>query len=195
MNLMDVVQFLNANGGFVQTLCSIVLICVTAFYAWQTKVTVDIMAKSQREQNRPIILRSGFISSWNEVVFNLNEELLVKEPLSFCINRNIAKDISGCIIIDNKEYSLLFGNEISRVDVDKTINVRIDGQLSKICFTKTWGWMQPNHTIRAIYKSDEFKEIKAENCIYIEYFDISGNKYFTKESSNFSQVCGEIEQV
>lgn len=49
----EIISFFNSNSGAVQGISTIILIIITFFYALQTKRTVDLMQKTEKERNRP----------------------------------------------------------------------------------------------------------------------------------------------
>ncbi len=71
---------------------------------------------------RPLILRSGFIESWENVKFSIETGRLEGKPLEFSILKNIVKDISGYIILNKKKYQLLFANHISGKDAKEELS-------------------------------------------------------------------------
>jgi len=95
-------------------LALVITLGVLVWYAYDT----HRIANQTIEGNlRPLILRSGFIQSWEDVKFSTNKGILEGKPLEFSILKNIAKDISGYIVINNKKYRLLFANSISSKDI------------------------------------------------------------------------------
>jgi len=94
-------------------------LAVLVWYAYDTHRIADQTIESNL---RPLILRSGFIESWNEIKFSLEKGKLEGRPLEFSILKNIAKDINGYIIIDNKKYRFLFANDISGRDAKSLLS-------------------------------------------------------------------------
>lgn len=131
---------------------------------------------------RPVILRSGWISCWEDIKFSFNDEKLEGTPLQFTILKNIATDISGYIVINGGKYKLLFANEISQI-MD-------NGKFKSFQFLPIWGWMKAGTVIYSIYDVLKFDVTQEENSINLFYKDIEGNEYFTKENNNFSQSSG-----
>lgn len=94
-------------------------LAVLIWYAYDTHRIADQTIESSL---RPLILRSGFIESWESVKFSIKARGIEGRPLEFSILKNIAKDISGYIIINNKQYQLLFANHISSKDVKEELS-------------------------------------------------------------------------
>lgn len=84
---------------------------------WYTYDTHRIADQTIEENLRPLILRSGFIESWDDVKFSISAGRLEGKLLEFSILKNIAKDISGYIVVNKKKYQLLFANHISGKDI------------------------------------------------------------------------------
>jgi len=152
----------------VLTLTLIVLI----WYAVDTHRIADQTIESNL---RPVILRIGWITNWDDIHYKKEDGVLKGRPLEFLILKNLAKDISGYIIINKQKHILLFGNNISQISKEETE------------YCPTWGWLAPGGKIYAMFDDSKSTNIESENCIYITYKDISGNTYFTKENKNFSQ--------
>jgi len=163
---------------------NLVILSLTLFVlVWYAYDTHRITVQTIETNLRPIILRSGFVKKWEDVVFDLTDKKLdiVNPPLSFKVFKNIATDIEGYIIINRKKFTLLFGNEISKLSETPDGNVHVQ-------FNPSWGWMEPNSLIHAIYDSAQFKSTEQENGLFIAYKDVEGNIYCTKEDRNFSQI-------
>lgn len=168
-------------------LALLVTLVVLIWYAYDTHRIADQTVEANL---RPLILRSGFIESWENIRFSTETGILEGKPIEFSILKNIAKDISGYIVISKKKYQLLFANHISRkddgirlVDSYKPIEYR---------FEPNWGWMNAGTMISAIFESSKYEEINEDNQIYLIYSDMEGNKYFTRENKNFSQDSGKF---
>ena len=163
----------------------IALVATLGFLIWYT-VETHRMANSIRESNlRPVLLRSGFIQSWDILTPTKRAQdgqtLLPGSSIQFTILKNIAKDINGFIVISDFKYQFLFGNDISTLNNDPHSNLRT------ISFQSNWGWMQPNHPIYGLYTAESAISTTEENKIHISYKDIEGNSYTTIEDIHFSQ--------
>lgn len=49
------IQFLNINSGAIQTISTVVLVIITIFYAWQTKLMVKEAESSRKDSRLPIL--------------------------------------------------------------------------------------------------------------------------------------------
>ena len=130
---------------------------------------------------KPVILRSGYLDY--SLFTSIDDVQSSEKPtfIEFTNLQNIAKDISGHIIIDGKSFPLLFQNEITqRKDKDNLVI----GVLPK------WGWLPTGGKLYATYKKSDFSTTTDSNQIYLKYKDIEGNLYHTKEDSNYSQTSG-----
>ncbi len=111
--------------GFPQFSTQVNLLALTATLIVLIRYTYDthrIANQTIEASIRPLILRNGFIESWNDVKFSIKNGVLESKPLEFSILKNIAKDISGDIIINNKKYKLLFANNISSKDPKENLS-------------------------------------------------------------------------
>lgn len=117
-------EYLNQLNLLILTITLIVLI----WYAYDTHRIAD---QSVEANLRPVILRSGWIPKWEDVKFSIKHGQLEGQPLQFTILKNISKDISGYIVLNNKKYKLLFANEISQVN-DKDPSVVISDLEKKV---------------------------------------------------------------
>jgi len=161
----------------INLITSIFTLIILLWYAYDT----HRIANQTIETNlRPIILRSGFIDGWKNISFNKKNNNIESTLIEFKILKNIAKDINGFIVLDGKKYQLLFGNNISN----------IGNNLSR--YEQKWGWMENNTYINAIFDNKKYEKSKEKNQIYLNYKDIEGNNYYTKEDENFSQISGKL---
>ncbi|MFA5128665.1 MAG: hypothetical protein WC445_01710 [Patescibacteria group bacterium] len=101
---MQIVNWLNNNSGFVQAVATLLLVVITAYYAWQTKRTVQLMSKTEEENRRPRI--AVFIAQ-REDWLNLIE--LVIGNYGNGIARNISFIVDGNLTLFNEKENL---NEI-----------------------------------------------------------------------------------
>lgn len=89
-------------------------------------------------------------------------------------------DFRGEVIIDEKKYPLLFGNDAS---------VLVVGTSSQHTFLKTWGWVPPDSYLSAIYDPSVSPETTTRpDGIYLEYSDIAGNFYHTIVDGDYKQT-------
>ena len=156
---------------------STVVISITlGFLIWYAIETHKLADQAKDANLRPVILRSGFLKGWDDLKYTtLENGNITGSPLEFTIQKNIATSIKGYVIRDKRRYELLFGNDISRVD---GIGIKL---------LESWGWMQPDKRIYALFNSKKYRETSQPNQIVIQYNDIEGNSYYTIEDENFNQ--------
>lgn len=146
-----------------------------AFLIWYTFETHKLATLAKDANLRPVVLRSGFISNWDDLQYTFKSgQLKTGKPIEFTILKNIATSIRGFIVKNGKRYELLFGNNISNIGKDN------------ISFSKQWGWMKPETQIYALF-NEVGQESKMPNQIVIQYKDIEGNPYYSIEDVNFDQ--------
>ena len=180
------IEYLTSGYDHLFVFANLIAILATLLVLCKYTIDTNKMANQMQESNlRPVILRSGFIRNWSDLAptfRNPNHEVtLAGTQIQFRILKNIAMDISGYIVVDHRKYQLLFGNDISKLHTDPGLNVAM------ISFEPSWGWMQPNYSVYALFIQDSSEETKEENNIYIKYKDIEGNSYYTLENVHFSQ--------
>src|SRR3990167_7298105 len=134
----------------------------------------------EREKTlRPIILRSGFITSWDIIHYSVNEKNIIEgAPLTFQVFDHIATEIQGIIVQNGMRYALVFFSRIS--------------QMSDIRYyaDKVWrGWIKPDTELYAFFESSKGIPVSEENQICLTYKDIEGNSFYTIENQNFIQRC------
>jgi len=100
----------------------VVLTATLIVLVWYAYDTHRIANQTIEGNLRPLILRSGFIESWGNIKYSIKNGVLEGKPLEFSILKNIAKDISGYIIINKRKYQLLFANYISGKDVKNELS-------------------------------------------------------------------------
>lgn len=104
MQTPEFINWLNSNSGFVQAVTTILLVVITAYYAWQTKRTVQLMSKTEEENRRP---RIAIFIAQREDWLNLIE--LVIGNYGNGIARNISFKVDGDLTLFNEKENL---NEI-----------------------------------------------------------------------------------
>ncbi|PIT88273.1 MAG: hypothetical protein COU29_03330 [Candidatus Magasanikbacteria bacterium CG10_big_fil_rev_8_21_14_0_10_36_32] len=155
----------NNDFTIVLNIINIVVIFATFLaiflYTLETKDLKKIQKKQlehQQESNlRPVILRSGWISKWEDIKFSIKNGQLKGQPLQFTILKNIAKDISGYIIINKNKYNLLFANEISQInekdsltllsDLEKRIMIHLYEIYTKTKMNSKWKISEAKQTL------------------------------------------------
>lgn len=157
---------------------------VLIYYAYDTHRIANQTVESNL---RPVILRSGVIT-WTTVQFTINDKGgITGHPLKFSSFKNIATDITGYIIINNRQHNLLFGNQESLI-ISTTTTVP-----SQQGYVPTWGWLPSGSMVQAIFDPrQEPMATTEENKIYIKYKDIQNNQYYTWEDKNYSQTSGKL---
>jgi hypothetical protein len=153
---------------------------VLVWYAYDT----NRIANQTVETNlRPIVLRSGLNIAWN--FRHIKDDGSNRSTFLEIENlKNIAMNIEGWIILDRKQYKLLFGRESSGNEPEN--------ESKKIAFVDSykWQWLPSGGKIFASFDSGKFINTSSENEIYLNYKDVEGNSYFTKEDHNYLQVTG-----
>jgi hypothetical protein len=197
-------QFFKKNYANLFSLLNIVVLIVTLFVLFRYADDTKIIAEQTKQGNlRPVVLRSGYLTDWNDVKSKtiskipkeeieklisqknkkLNTEVMAKtnqpEPLQFTILKNIATNISGFATVDGRKYTLLFANAISQ----KTYN----GKLTLTNWNPNWAWMKADTIIYAFLDPLSAVKTNEDNQIFINYKDIEGNSYCTKEDKYFTQ--------
>lgn len=179
-------KYLNFLNFLILGLTLVVLI-------WYTYDTHRMADQTIESNLRPVILRSSFVLGWNTIQFRVNENnVILGDPLQFTVLKNIAKDISGYIVIDNQKRPLWFGSsQISPILIaSDTANTPSQQGTS---YSLSWGWLAPGNVVQAIYDPRlNPATTTEENKIYIEYKDITNNEYYTLENKNFSQTPGKF---
>lgn len=156
-------------------------------YAYDTHRIAD---QTLEANLRPVILQSGYIPSWDSIQFVTPSSTIINgQPIQFSVLKNIAKDINGYIILNNHKYTLLFGSPISQIP-NTIINPSSTQQL--IAFNPSWGWLSPGNIVLAIFNPTQSQPANHDNEIYIEYKDVEGNGYFTREDKSFSSTSGNL---
>lgn len=157
----------------------VVLIC----YAIDTH---RIANQTVENSIRPVILRGGHIESWKNIKLLKMEDIhaIVEKPITFRVLKNIAKDIEGEIIIEKKKYKLLFGNDVTKIEI-------VEDNKMKVWFLPKWGWMDVNSSIFAVPDPRSAKDTERNNGIMLIYRDIQNNAYYTRENENFIQSSGK----
>ena len=166
---------------------TIVLTLTLATLIWYAIDTHRIANQTVEVNLRPVILRSGWIVDWK--VQSVEDVSTTGEPkfIEFTNQKNIAKDITGYIVIGSKKYTLLFGN-----DVSKEVTTDENATVTKIGVAPKWGWLPAGGKVHATFEKQKFETTSEPNQIYLEYNDTEGNSYYTKEDDKFSQTSGRI---
>jgi len=179
--------------SLVNIIVLIITLCVLLRYAYDTN---RIAGQTQEQNLRPVILRSGYVKSWDDVrsrtfksmsrkeIFDLKSKKLVEiekmpDPLQFKINKNIATDINGFVVIDGYKYILVFSHQMTLTQINEKVYLTE--------YEKNWGWMDVNTFIFALIDEKNAEITEEKNKIRINYKDIEGNKYYTIEDKDFSQ--------
>lgn len=148
---------------------------------WTAIETRRMAIQAVESNTRPKILRTGQIVKW-QVVSKTQMTEGILPTLEFTNVKNIAVDITGHIVLDNKSYELLFYSNVRGSQIIQ------DGKPTTLVFNKKWGWLPENSSIIATYDEASFSTTTSKNGWYLSYQDIDGIPYFSSEDSNFSQV-------
>jgi len=181
-----------ANPDWVDK-CNLVVLTLTLavliYYAADTHRIADQTAENAL---RPVVLRSGFLVAWDDVrqLLETQDSNTQRKPIQFTILKNIATDIQGYVVFNRRKHTLLFGSRIS--EIPQSDEARLTSPTAvTLHFALHWAWMKPDEVLLALPGTDSVSSDE-ENSLFIEYRDISGNAYFTKETKDFCQVCGKL---
>jgi len=152
----------------------VILFVTLGILVWYTIETHRIAKQSIETNLRPVILRSGFIKNWDDIKYKTIKGILTGTPISFTVLKNIATSISGFVVINGYQYTLLFGCQISS-----------DGKSTS--YLPSWGWIKPDNAIYAIFDKKSGVKTTKPNQIVINYEDIQENKFHTIEDKNWKQ--------
>lgn len=158
------------------TFSDFVLLITAGLIAAYTYETHRSTKQIKENDLRPVILRSGYIKSWEDLqTTTKNPQGIPGTSLEFKILRGIATRISGYIVVNGSSYDLLLGNDISKIDGEKYM------------FLKSWGWMGPNTMLYALLDETTKEKTDEENKICLYYSDIEGMEYVSVEAKDFIQ--------
>lgn len=165
--------------GFPAILAQLNLLVLSVTFTvllWYAYDTHRIANQTIESALRPVILRSGWIRSWDDVKYSIKDTELKGEPVRFTILKNIVKDISGYIIINKKKYKLHFANDVTKKDP----NTLISDLESKILLA-----------LYEQYKETGRNELKKITEIYKEFGIVDGTYIGILNNSNYIEVRGE----
>lgn len=168
---------------FLPQLNLIALLLTLVVLIWYAYDTHRIANQTIEDSLRPLILRSGFIESWDNIKFSIENRTLQGEPLKFTILKNIAKDISGHIIINRKKYKLLFANNIS----GKNIKDNLSDLEKKVLFYLYENYKAENKNLPQSIKSI-CKTLDVKNG---EYFGTITNSQYIETSHDSLLLTNE----
>lgn len=159
----------------------IILLVTAGFIVVYTYETQKTREQIKENDIRPVVLRSGYIKSWESLLSNAEKQISAhSESIEFKIARGIATNIHGYIVIGGFKYDLYFGNDISKVDINL------------YNFSQNWGWMGSDTSIYGIFMVGEKRKTNEENKIYLIYSNIEGDVYVTVEDKDFRQITFKI---
>ncbi len=161
-----------------------ILALIAAFFIGYFQVRIgqrqnSINASIQEVGLRPIILRGGTDFTWEQIFNGFNNG----DVFQFVVQRNIARNVQGHIVLNNRKYRLLF--DIAR----KLPENRIEWGPQ---FMHAMGWVKPDEILCSIYEVGSFVEVDHPNEVYLSYEDIAGNKYCTVEDLAYVQSSRKI---
>lgn len=152
----------------------IILAITLGFLIWYTIETSRMSAQAKHTNLRPVILRTGFIQSWETIGCEIKKAKPKGDLLELLVLKNIATSISGYIVINGIKFELLFGNKITQTE-------------KELKLLPKWGWMKADCVIYAGFVGTNGQSVKEATQIVIQYQDIEGNHYYTVESEHFDQ--------
>lgn len=163
----------------INTIVFSVTLVILLFYAYDTR---RIANQTEENATRPVVLRSGYIASWDDIHFTVEEtdsgqRITSGEALQFIVLKNIAQNITGEIVLNGKKYPLLFGGQkLSPV-----------GSAS-FAYLPELGWVKPDATLFAAFDPSTGEDVNSANQIRITYADVVGNRYETIEDKDFRSI-------
>lgn len=172
--------------GFLNFVILGLTLIVLVRYAYDTHRIAD---QTSRSNLRPVVLRNGYIPNWDSIAFTIQGNTISGPEISFRILKNIAENINGYIILNNRKYTLLFGGPISSATPASPTS---SSAQQLIALNPTWGWLAPDNTLSAKFNPTQSQFVNQDNEIYIQYKDIEGNEYFTLENKDFLSTSGTL---
>jgi hypothetical protein len=158
---------------------TLIVLAITLAVVVKYAIDTNRIARSTEEAHlRPVILRSGFLASWDELTpWNGVDPKLRGASFSFVeftILRHIATQISGHAIVNGFRFPLYFGNDISQRGPQFFLN-------------RSWAWMKADTKLFAMIRQEDAIADNLPNEIRIHYSDITGTPYVSLETADFQQ--------
>lgn len=155
------------------------VICLIIFGLMQCSINNKLKDIYQGAFLRPVILRGNetnleSLKPLGEEDYKDLNEFKQNHLLEFSILKNIATDITGKLILDGFEYKLHFFDDLS------------EAERHKIECDPTWGWVDSDKKLYAIFSEFDKEKTDAKNELVISYKDIQGNTYKTIENKLFA---------
>lgn len=177
MNLiLSVVTFLDAHEGSMLVLATIILVFVTGFYAWQTKLLSDLANRQRRENILPIIIAGRFTSH------NEGEEIICVHSFLRNIGNGPAFNIRVKFFDD--ETKKLINPQSTFIDyLAKNTSGEKKMHIPKNSF----------ETIR--YKLDEEDGMTANLKVEIAFHDIFNKHHVIAQKFIFIKSSGEMRAL
>jgi len=132
---------------------------------------------------RPVILRNDFFN-YNNLISTPNQYL------SFEIDKNIAFDIKGHVVVNKKKYKLRFTLAKSSEEIDKKTKQNILYSFGNNY--ENFGWIKQGNFLRATFDLKNYEDVDLENQIRLDYKDIGGNSYYTLEDKDYKQKSKKL---
>jgi hypothetical protein len=170
--MQELINWLNGNTSFIQAITTLLLVVITAYYAWQTKRTVQIMSKTEEENKRPKVI--VFITQ-REDWLNLVD--LVIGNYGNGIARSISFKINDDLTLITKEQSL------SKVEIIKNgLSTLAPQQVIKFPLLSLVGRVEDLQK-KSLIISVEYKD-HSQKHVYTESYPISFNSLVEQQLGN-----------
>lgn len=96
--MYQLITFLNENAGAIQALMAVLLVLITAYYAWQTRETVKTMQRAEEERSRPRMVvylepREEWLNFVEIVVANIGQG--TARNVQFSFNQDLVLTVRG----------------------------------------------------------------------------------------------------
>lgn len=170
--------FLNDNGVAIQAISSIILVCITAYYAVYTKRIVAQAVLQRQEWLMPAIVVEKFVVNTNSHKDFYCIEVYIKNIGNGVALNPLVKFYDG----ETGDFIMKSKHLIEPIEKGLLINTHIH--------ISTDGF---NH-IRYQSGPEENSVVSVLNGV-IEFNDIIGNKYSAEQSYSFNKKTGEIKPI
>jgi hypothetical protein len=155
------------------TLTIIILALTATALVWTVTNAQDSSAAIHKANIRPVVLRSGVISTWPEFQERTRTSTTTT---NFLVNGNIATNFSGYVITNEKKYPFFF-SVAQATDVSGDVSYAV-GKDTRA------GWVLAGKPVFGTTFPDEHSSTSEKEGIYIFYKDIEGSSYKTFEDTH-----------